>query len=211
MSAPPASTTPRSIRSCGGCTGWTTSSPPTSRRARSTAWRSGDLAIDDCAPEVREVLARCDELTVETNGYFTAYPNGALDPSGLVKGWAIQRASEILTAAGSINHCVNGGGDVQCAGSAQPGQPWRIGITDPLRPGEFAGVITGHNLAVATSGTAERGAHIASPDGSEPLAGLLSVTLAGESLATVDAYATAAFAMGSRRGTGSIRCPTATA
>ena len=95
----------------------------------------GDLAIEDCAPEVREILSRCDELTIETDGYFTAYPFGSLDPSGLVKGWAIQRASEMLTDAGSVNHCVNGGGDVQCAGSAQPGQPWRIGITDPLRTG----------------------------------------------------------------------------
>ena len=72
----------------------------------------------------------------------------------------------MLTAAGSVNHCVNGGGDVQCAGSAAPGQPWRIGITDPLRPDEFAGVVAGIDLAVATSGRAERGAHISSPDGS---------------------------------------------
>jgi thiamine biosynthesis lipoprotein len=158
----------------------------------------GDLSIDDCAPEVREILTRCEELSVETNGYFTAYPNATLDPSGLVKGWAIQRASEMLAAAGSINHCVNGGGDVQCAGSAQPGQPWRIGITDPLRPGQFAGVIAGHDLAVATSGFAERGAHISSPDGSESMAGLVSVTLIGQRLATVDAYATAAYAMGSQ-------------
>jgi len=157
----------------------------------------GDLSIDDCAPEVREILTRCEELTIETNGYFTAYADGALDPSGLVKGWAIQRASETLTAAGSINHCVNGGGDIQCAGSAKPGQPWRIGITDPLRPGEFAGVIAGHNLAVATSGTAERGSHIHSPDGYDAVAGLTSVTVVGTQLSTVDAYATAAFAMGS--------------
>jgi thiamine biosynthesis lipoprotein len=104
----------------------------------------------------------------------------------------------MLTAAGSVNHCVNGGGDVQCAGSAQPGQPWRIGITNPLRPDEFAGVIAGHHLAVATSGTAERGQHIASPAGLGSMAGLASVTLAGESLSTIDAYATAAYAMGSQ-------------
>jgi FAD:protein FMN transferase len=158
----------------------------------------GDLSIDDCAPEVREIHVRCEELSVETDGYFSAYANGTLDPSGLVKGWAIQRASEMLAAAGSINHCVNGGGDVQCAGSAHPGQPWRIGITDPLRPGEFAGVIAGHHLAVATSGIAERGDHIASPDGADSMTELVSVTLAGQRLATIDAYATAAYAMGPR-------------
>jgi FAD:protein FMN transferase len=156
----------------------------------------GELSIDDCAPEVGQILARCEELNVETDGYFTCYPDGVLDPSGLVKGWAIQRASEMLTAAGSINHCVNGGGDVQCAGNSQAGQPWRIGITDPLHPGGFAGVIAGHDLAVATSGSAERGAHIWSPDGPESMAELVSVTLAGHQLASIDAYATAAYAMG---------------
>jgi thiamine biosynthesis lipoprotein len=156
----------------------------------------GDLSIDDCAPEVAAVLARCRELTAETDGYFSGYPDGKLDPSGLVKGWAIQRASEMLTEAGSSNHCVNGGGDVQCAGSAHPGQPWRIGIADPARTGEFAAVIAGTDLAVATSGTTERGAHIWSPDGPESMAQLASVTLAGRRLATIDACATAAYAMG---------------
>jgi thiamine biosynthesis lipoprotein len=161
-----------------------------SQRAR------GQIAINECAPEVGQILARCEELTVETGGYFTAYPDGALDPSGLVKGWAIQRASELLTAAGSMSHCVNGGGDVQCAGQSAPGQPWRIGITNPVRPDEFAGVIAGFDLAVATSGCAERGAHIWSPDGSDAMADLVSVTVVGQHLATVDAYATAAYAMG---------------
>ena len=54
----------------------------------------------------------------------------AFDPSGYVKGWAIERAAAILTAAGSAEHSVNGGGDVQCAGD----RLWRVGIADPLRP-----------------------------------------------------------------------------
>lgn len=161
----------------------------------------GEVSVEQCTPEVREILARCAELSGETNGYFTAYPDGILDPSGLVKGWAIERASEMLRAAGSLNHCVNGGGDVQCTGAAQPDRPWRIGITDPLRPSEFAGVVTGRaglDLAVATSGTAERGAHISSPDGPAAMADLVSVSIVGRHLATVDAYATAAYAMGAQ-------------
>ncbi len=47
----------------------------------------------------------------------------------------------MLVAAGSVNHCINGGGDVQCAGRAEPGRPWQVGIADPLRPGELAGVV----------------------------------------------------------------------
>ena len=155
----------------------------------------GRLQVSDCSEDVRWVLDRCAELQTETGGYFSAYPSGVLDPSGLVKGWAIESASDILSAAGSTSHCVNGGGDVQCIGDAAPTTPWRIGVSHPLRSGELAGVITGSDVAVATSGSAERGAHVVDPHtGRAPLA-LASVTLAGRHLTEVDALATAAFAM----------------
>ena len=149
-----------------------------------------------CSPEVREVLARCEQLSRDTDGYFSMWAGGALDPSGLVKGWAIERASDLLAAAGSTNHCVNGGGDVQCRGDAAPGQPWRIGIAHPLRRGELAAVVLSSGLAVATSGTAERGAHVLDPHTGTPPGGLASVTVVGSRLSDVDAYATAAFARG---------------
>ncbi len=156
----------------------------------------GELALPDCSAEVREILDRCAALEVETFGYFSAYAAGSLDPSGLVKGWAIEKASDRLVAAGSTNHCVNGGGDVQCVGDALPGQPWRVGITHPLRPGALAGVAVGSGLAVATSGTAERGAHVLDPHTGLAPDELASVTVVGARLARADALATAAFAMG---------------
>jgi FAD:protein FMN transferase len=155
-----------------------------------------DVSLAQCAPEVAQILRRCAELEAETGGYFSARAGGTLDPSGLVKGWAIQRASEMLATAGSTNHCVNGGGDVQCVGSPAPGGPWRIGIADPLHRADLAGVAAGHHLAVATSGSAERGAHILDPHTRTSPTALASVTLIGRDLATTDAYATAAFAMG---------------
>jgi thiamine biosynthesis lipoprotein len=158
----------------------------------------GELNLGDCRSEVREVIDRCRSLADETDGYFSAWATGPFDPSGYVKGWAIERASDMLTAAGSTNHCVNGGGDVQCAGSAEPGRPWQVGIADPLRPGELAGVFSGDAIAVATSGCAERGSHICDPHTGSTPSRLTSVTLAGRSVSIVDAYATAAFAMGER-------------
>lgn len=158
----------------------------------------GSITLDQCAPEVREVLDRCTALEAETAGYFSARAAGALDPSGLVKGWAIEQASRMLVERGSSNHCVNGGGDVQCVGRPEAGAQWRIGIAHPLRPSQLAGVAVGSHLAVATSGTAERGSHIVDPHtGAAPTA-LASVTIVGRDLATTDAYATAAFAMGTR-------------
>jgi hypothetical protein len=103
----------------------------------------------------------------------------------------------MLTAAGSAEHTVNGGGDVQCVGERAPGQPWRIGIAHPLRPGTLALVVTGRDFAVATSGIAERGPHIMDPHTGQPATGLASITVIGPGLALADAYATAAFAMGS--------------
>lgn len=155
----------------------------------------GEIAPGDCSDEVRWVLDRCEALRRETGGYFSAYYGGPLDPSGFVKGWAIERAGDLLRTAGSRNHSVNGGGDVQCAGEAAPGRPWRIGIADPRHPGEVSAVAVGRDLAVATSGTAERGAHVLDPHTGLPPYGLLSVTVAGPRLSLADAYATAAFAM----------------
>ncbi|MFI6603364.1 FAD:protein FMN transferase [Nonomuraea sp. NPDC050536] len=144
-----------------------------------------------CPAEVSEVLDLCAQVERDTLGYFTLTPHGRLDPTGLVKGWAIERAASLLRAAGLPEHCVNGGGDLQVGAGR-----WRVGITHPLRPRTLAAVVTGGDLAVATSGTAERGPHIVNPHTGGPAMDLASITLVGPRLATVDAYATAAFAMG---------------
>ncbi|MEV5485127.1 thiamine biosynthesis lipoprotein [Streptomyces auratus] len=158
----------------------------------------GELSPADCSPEVREVLGLCTRVRRATDGWFSHTPDGTLDPSGLVKGWAVERAWRILHTAGAHNLCVNGGGDLQLSGESAPGVPWRIGIAHPLRPGALCTVVTGHDLAIATSGTAERGAHILDPHTGTPADGPASVTVVGRRLTLTDAYATAAFAMGGR-------------
>jgi FAD:protein FMN transferase len=158
----------------------------------------GSVTLADCAPELAEVMTACADVSSLSGGYFTARPGGRFDPSGYVKGWAIERAAEMLTASGSAEHSLNGGGDIQCVGDHGPGQPWRVGIADPLRPGSLALVVAGRDFAVATSGVAERGPHIINPHTGRPATGLASVTVVGARLALADACATAAFAMGPR-------------
>ena len=158
----------------------------------------GVVTVDGCAPEMAEVIEACAFLRELSGGYFTASPWGRFDPSGYVKGWAVERAAAILSAAGSASHLVNGGGDVQCVGGL-PGTtpaPWRVGIADPFTRGRLAVVVEAVDCGVATSGTAERGAHIANPRTGGPAEGLASITVTGPSLALADACATAAFAMG---------------
>ncbi|WP_084262867.1 FAD:protein FMN transferase [Actinomadura formosensis] len=161
-----------------------------------TRLAEGRVTIGQCDAEVAGVLRRCRELERRTGGAFTCEPGGRLDPGGLVKGWAIERASAILHEAGAHDHCVNGGGDVQARGAARSGRPWRIGLTDPHHRDRIIAAVAGHDLAVATSGTAERGAHIVDPRTGRPATGLASLTLVGRHLTDVDALATAAFVMG---------------
>ena len=159
--------------------------------------RRGELRVAEAAPEVAEVLDLCAAAQRTTGGFFTGQPDGRLDPTGLVKGWAIERASGLLHDLGSHNHAVNGGGDMQLAGAAGPDRPWTVGISDPQDPSSVLSMVTGRDFAVATSGISERGRHIVNPfTGQAAAAGVLSVTVVGPTLTETDAYATAAFAMG---------------
>src|SRR4051812_5644660 len=85
----------------------------------------GEITLADCRPEVDDVLSRCLALERETRGFFSARPAGRLDPSGLVKGWAIARAADRLAAAGARNFCINAGGDVVARGRPAPDRLWR--------------------------------------------------------------------------------------
>jgi thiamine biosynthesis lipoprotein len=159
----------------------------------------GELPAADCSPDVREVLARCEELRMLSGGFFDVRAHradGRLDPSGFVKGWAVEAAVAILDAAGARNYCLNAGGDVIARGEPEPGLPWRIGIRHPEIPDRVATVVEARDLAVATSGGYERGDHIGDPHTGRPARGVVSVTVVGPHLAEADAYATAAFAMG---------------
>ncbi|KUL34852.1 thiamine biosynthesis protein [Streptomyces sp. NRRL F-4489] len=156
----------------------------------------GALRPGDCPAEVRKVLGLCEAARRATDGWFDPAAGGAFDPSGLVKGWAVEGAARRLRAAGARHVCVNGGGDLQFYGGAAPGVPWRVGVAHPLRPGTLYAVVSGHDLAVATSGTAERGAHILDPRTGAPARGPASLTVVGPRLTVADVYATAAFARG---------------
>lgn len=156
----------------------------------------GELELADTHADVREVLARCEELRAETNGFFDARASGPLDPSGLVKGWSVDRAATIADELGWENYAINAGGDMRLRGGALPEPVWRVGIQHPAERQQVVAVVTGTDLAVATSGAYERGDHVVDPHTGRAPHGVLSVTVTGPELATADAYATAAFAMG---------------
>jgi thiamine biosynthesis lipoprotein len=159
----------------------------------------GELAEADASPDVRHVIAACEHLAIVTGGAFDARrhrADGRLDPSGFVKGWAIEEAAWRIDEAGGRNYWINAGGDIVARGEAAPGRPWRVGIRHPDEAHRVASVLAVSDRAVATSGDYERGEHITDPRTGRAAAGLRSVTVVGPRLAFTDAYATAVYAMG---------------
>jgi thiamine biosynthesis lipoprotein len=167
-----------------------------------TRFGRGEIGIGELSRDVEDVLLRCIELTDLTDGAFDAFavpaPNGTqLDPSGLVKGWSIERAAAMFEAAGARNFCINAGGDIAVRGEAAPGAPWRIGIRHPKLADQLALTVEARGQqAIATSGTYERGAHIIDPRRGHPVTDLASATVVGADLGVADAFATAAFVLG---------------
>ncbi|MFE3327015.1 FAD:protein FMN transferase [Streptomyces sp. NPDC059176] len=158
--------------------------------------RRGELDRSRAPAEVRRVLELCERAHSRTRGAFDAWADGVLDPCGIVKGWAAERAWRLLHDAGAADSCVNAGGDVRVGGGPGPSGTWRTGIADPRRPGRLVAVLEGRDHAVATSGTAERGGHIVDPRTGRPASGVLSATVCGPDLMWADAFATAAVVLG---------------
>jgi thiamine biosynthesis lipoprotein len=159
----------------------------------------GEVAEADTADDLRLLLALCEDLRRTSGGAFDIRahrPDGRPDPTGIVKGWAVEEASRILDAAGASSYVVSAGGDIVARGEPEPGVPWRVGIRHPDDPDRVAAILGIRDAAVATSGAYERGGHIVDPSTGRPTEGLLSVTVVGPSLTLADAYATAVFAMG---------------
>jgi thiamine biosynthesis lipoprotein len=147
--------------------------------------------------EMRTVLALCEQTKKETDGYFDIMHDGKLDPSGLVKGWAIWNAALLLRKRGQENFFIDAGGDVQVAGENASGIPWIVGIRNPMNREQIIKVLVPGDRGIATSGTAERGQHIYNPHKpEEKLTEVMSISVIGPNVYEADRFATAAFAMG---------------
>lgn len=156
----------------------------------------GELAVADASAQVQTILALSEQTRQETQGYFDIQRAGHYDPSGIVKGWAIQKAAQILKEQGLRNFSVDAGGDIQLAGRKND-QLWRIGIRNPFNRSENVKVLALTERGIATSGTAIRGQHIYDPYHPEtPILEIVSLTVIGPDIYEADRFATAAFAMG---------------
>jgi thiamine biosynthesis lipoprotein len=158
----------------------------------------GNVAVSDYSPEMRDVLALAARTKKETNGFFDIRkPDGSIDPSGVVKGWAIRNAADIVRRAGVRDFFIEAGGDIQSSGKSPSGMDWSVGIRNPFQADEIIKVVYPRGRGVATSGTYVRGQHIYNPhDTDHAVADIVSLTVIGADVLEADRFATAAFAMG---------------
>ncbi|WP_034510689.1 FAD:protein FMN transferase [Blastococcus sp. URHD0036] len=161
----------------------------------------GEIGVEDCPVEVAEVLDLGAEAERASGGAFSVRRPGAdgrvrLDPTGVVKGWAVERASAALAELPDTDWCLSAGGDMTCRTVDPDGAPWRIGIEDPADPRRVLAVVPVLTGAVATSGATHRGAHVVDGRTGRPPEAVASVTVVAGSLTWADIDATAAYARG---------------
>jgi len=161
--------------------------------------------------ELRETLPLVDytKILVDEDRSTVMLPKGMrIDVSGIAKGYAVDRAIQMLKDSGIRNALVNAGGDIYALGSRSGEKSWRIGIRHPRDNADLLGVLELKDKAVATSGDYEnffeadgkRYCHIIDTRTGRPVEGIMSVTIVANSAAEADALATAVFPMGADDG-----------
>lgn len=150
--------------------------------------RTSKLRIEDAPDMVQEVWRGCARAKELSFGSFDPWAvEGGFDPSGFVKGWAAEKAAEMLILAGCDQVQVNAAGDIALRGET----PWKIGVVNPDNKSEIVQVFEITNGNIATSGNYEKGAHIKDPHTGVIAIGAKSGTVIGPEGGICDALATA--------------------
>jgi thiamine biosynthesis lipoprotein len=160
----------------------------------------GEITVNLISREMEEVFRLGEQTSKATGGYFSVHtPAGIIDPSGLVKGWAIQNAAELLKKRGFKNFYLEIAGDIQTHGQDAEGNEWSIGIQNPFAQEEIVKVVYPKGKGIATSGTYIRGSHLYDPlNSSATEFPFMSLTVLGPNVYEADRFATAAFVMGTK-------------
>jgi len=162
--------------------------------------RRGEIDIAQCPADLQEVWQLSSVARDLTDGAFDPWAvAGGFDPSGYVKGWAADRAAQILLDAGCQQVQVNAAGDLTLRGGVVEkgvAGPWKIGVVNPDNRQEVLRIFEITDGAIATSGTYERGAHIVDPHTGTIAIGAMSATVLGPDGGLSDALATALMVAG---------------
>jgi thiamine biosynthesis lipoprotein len=133
----------------------------------------------------------------------------ALDLGGIAKGYAVDKARDVMLNLGVKNALISIGGEIFCIGEGIGKNSWNVGIRHPLKPDKVIATLNLKNKAVSTSGAYEnfveirekRFGHIIDPRTGYPVENdLVSVTIIADDCVTADALATAVFVLGKEKG-----------
>lgn len=131
-----------------------------------------------------------------------------IDLGGIAKGYAVDRAADVLRANNISSGLINAGGDILAIGVKPDGSSWRVGVQDPRMSTAILTVLPLQDMSIVTSGDYQRffqeeGVryhHILNPSTGYPAADLTSVTVVAESATVADALSTAVFILGAELG-----------
>jgi thiamine biosynthesis lipoprotein len=144
-------------------------------------------------------------VAVEDGNIRLNKPGAGITLAGAAKGYAVDRAAEVLRQAGMEHGLVNGGGDIRVIGGKTDKSPWRIAVRDPRRKGQAAAFEL-RDKAVATSGTYQRRSNdMINPRTGHPVRGLLSSTVIAGRALDADILATCAYILGADKGMEMLR------
>jgi thiamine biosynthesis lipoprotein len=161
--------------------------------------------IKNCLPLVDYKYILVDQ---ENNRVKLKLPGMAMDLGGIAKGYAVDKAIEILKNNGIHRALVNAGGDLYGLGYPPAKNFWHIGIRHPFIPGGIISTLKIKDQAIATSGNYEnffelngkRYSHILDPRTGQPIQGVASVTVLAKTAMEADAFGTAVAVLGPQKG-----------
>jgi len=95
-------------------------------------------------------------LNEKDTSVYLKYKGMMLDLGGIAKGFAVDRASEVLKELGINNFLINAGGDICISGKNNKNEPWSVGIKHPRKTDSLLASFNDTNTCIATSGDYER-------------------------------------------------------
>ena len=177
----------------------------------SQVWRTArGRGVPPSTEEVNKLLELVNfrEISISPEGKILLRKKGmAVDLGGIAKGYAVDKASEVLQSLGYRDFIVNAGGDLRVGGKRM-NQPWTIGIQHPRETQKIMAKVSLSDSALATSGDYEkffiyqgkRYSHIFSPRNGFPAESCQSVSVLYKDCMTADALATAVLVSGPAKG-----------
>ncbi|HHV64942.1 MAG TPA: FAD:protein FMN transferase [Peptococcaceae bacterium] len=165
-------------------------------------------AVEDIRQALRLVGYQKVVLDKERRTVYLPEKGMSLDLGAIAKGYAVKQAVNILKNNNISSALVTAGGNIYALGRKENGEPWKIGIRDPLQQGGIIGYVQLENEVIDTSGDYERYfweegqrySHIIDPRSGYPVQGLSSCSVLTDDPCAADALATAVMVLGAEKG-----------